>query len=138
VAEPPATSTRRSSPGDRCGALRLRDGARYTAGTGFYLATGDIYATEQLLGRADVSTTANILGDVFGSPLYWGAVAALARAFGVVDFLTFDRRIQSSVSASSSIDVHLVAPAVGIVSRVFLSAPPYALVASRGRVSFAA
>jgi hypothetical protein len=32
------------------------------------------------------------LGDVFGSPLYWGALAALALAFGVVDFLTFDRR----------------------------------------------
>jgi integrase len=35
-------------------------GARYTAGTEFYLATGDIYATQQLLGHADVSTTANI------------------------------------------------------------------------------
>ena len=35
-------------------------GARYTAGTEFHLATGDIYATQQLLGRADVSTTANI------------------------------------------------------------------------------
>jgi integrase len=34
--------------------------ARYTAGTEFYLATGDIYATQQLLGHADVSTTANI------------------------------------------------------------------------------
>jgi integrase len=35
-------------------------GARYTAGTAFYLATGDIYAAQQLLGHADVSTTANI------------------------------------------------------------------------------
>ena len=35
-------------------------GARYTAGTEFYLGTGDIYATQQLLGHADVSTTANI------------------------------------------------------------------------------
>jgi len=35
-------------------------GARYTAGTEFYLATGDIYATQQLLGHADVSTTAYI------------------------------------------------------------------------------
>ena len=35
-------------------------GARYTSGTEFYLATGDIYATQQLLGHADVSTTANI------------------------------------------------------------------------------
>jgi len=31
-----------------------------------YLATGDIYATQQLLGHADVSTTANIY--VQGSP----------------------------------------------------------------------
>jgi hypothetical protein len=31
-------------------------GARYTSGTEFYLATGDIYATQQLLGHADVST----------------------------------------------------------------------------------
>lgn len=35
-------------------------------GTEFYLATGDIYATHQLLGQADVSTTANIY--VQGSP----------------------------------------------------------------------
>jgi integrase/recombinase XerC len=35
-------------------------GARYTSGTELYLATGDIYATKQLLGHADVSTTANI------------------------------------------------------------------------------
>jgi integrase len=35
-------------------------GARYTSGTEFYLATGDIYATQQLLGHADLSTTANI------------------------------------------------------------------------------
>ena len=35
-------------------------GARYTSRTEFYLATGDIYATQQLLGHADVSTTANI------------------------------------------------------------------------------
>lgn len=41
-------------------------GARYTSGTEFYLATGDIYATQQLLGHADVSTTANIY--VQGSP----------------------------------------------------------------------
>jgi integrase len=41
-------------------------GARYTSGTEFYLATGDIYATQQLLGQADVSTTANIY--VQGSP----------------------------------------------------------------------
>jgi integrase len=40
--------------------------ARYTSGTEFYLAIGDIYATQQLLGHADVSTTANI--DVQGSP----------------------------------------------------------------------
>lgn len=41
-------------------------GARYTAGTEFYLATGDIYATQQLRGHSDVSTTANIY--VQGSP----------------------------------------------------------------------
>ncbi len=41
-------------------------GASYTSGTEFYLATGDIYATQQLLGHADVSTTANIY--VQGSP----------------------------------------------------------------------
>lgn len=35
-------------------------GTRYTAGTEFYLGTGDIYATQKLLGHADVSTTANI------------------------------------------------------------------------------
>ncbi len=35
-------------------------GARYTSGTEFYLATGDIRATQQLLGHADVATTANI------------------------------------------------------------------------------
>jgi integrase/recombinase XerD len=34
--------------------------ARYTAGTEFYLATGDIYATQKLLGHVDVGTTANI------------------------------------------------------------------------------
>jgi integrase len=34
--------------------------ARYTTGTEFYLATGDIYATKQLRGHAEVSTTANI------------------------------------------------------------------------------
>ena len=39
---------------------------RYTSGTEFYLATGDVYATQQLLGHADVSTTANIY--VQGSP----------------------------------------------------------------------
>jgi integrase len=45
---------------------RKMHGARYTSGTEFYLATGDIYATQQLLGHADVSTTANIY--VQGSP----------------------------------------------------------------------
>ncbi len=30
--------------------------ARYTSGTKFYLATGDMYATQQLLGHADVCT----------------------------------------------------------------------------------
>lgn len=35
-------------------------GVRYTSGTEFYLATGDVYATQQLLGHADVGTTANI------------------------------------------------------------------------------
>src|SRR5436305_8969147 len=45
---------------------RKMHGARYTAGTEFYLATGDIYATQQLLGHADVSTTANIY--VQGTP----------------------------------------------------------------------
>ena len=40
-------------------------GTRYTAGTEFYRATGDIYATQQLLGHAD-DTTANIY--VQGSP----------------------------------------------------------------------
>ena len=35
-------------------------GARYTSGTEFYLATGDIYATQQLLGHEDIGTTANI------------------------------------------------------------------------------
>jgi integrase len=39
---------------------RRMHGTRYAAGTEFYLATGDIYATQQLLGHADVSTTANI------------------------------------------------------------------------------
>jgi integrase/recombinase XerC len=39
---------------------RKMHGTRYTAGTEFYLATGDIYATQKLLGHADVSTTANI------------------------------------------------------------------------------
>jgi integrase len=41
-------------------------GARCTSGTELYLATGDISATKQLLGHADVSTTANIY--VQGSP----------------------------------------------------------------------
>jgi integrase len=45
---------------------RKMHGTRYTAGTEFYRATGDIYATQQLLGHADVSTTANIY--VQGSP----------------------------------------------------------------------
>lgn len=45
---------------------RKMHGTRYTAGTEFYLATGDIYATQQLLGHADVSTTASIY--VQGSP----------------------------------------------------------------------
>lgn len=39
---------------------RKMHGARYTAGTEFYLATGDIRATQQLLGHEDVATTANI------------------------------------------------------------------------------
>jgi hypothetical protein len=39
---------------------RRRNAVRYTTGTEFYLATGDICATRQLLGHADVSTTANI------------------------------------------------------------------------------
>ena len=34
------------------------DAARYAAGAEFYLATGDIYATRQLLDHADVGTTA--------------------------------------------------------------------------------
>jgi site-specific recombinase XerC len=34
--------------------------ARYTAGTEFYLATGDIRATQQLLGHEDISTTADV------------------------------------------------------------------------------
>ena len=34
--------------------------ARYTAGTEFCLATGDIRATQQLLGHEDIGTTANI------------------------------------------------------------------------------
>ncbi len=34
--------------------------ARYTAGTELYLATGDIRATQQLLGHEDIGTTANI------------------------------------------------------------------------------
>ena len=38
----------------RCTARATRQGRE------FYLATGDIYATQQLLGHADVSTTANI------------------------------------------------------------------------------
>jgi integrase len=33
---------------------------RYTAGTDFYLATGDVYATQQLLRHSDVGTTAKI------------------------------------------------------------------------------
>jgi integrase len=41
-------------------------GARYTSGTKFYLATGDVYATQQLLGHAAAGTTANIY--VQGSP----------------------------------------------------------------------
>jgi integrase len=36
-------------------------GARYTCGTELYFATGDTYATQQLLGHANVSTTANNL-----------------------------------------------------------------------------
>ena len=35
-------------------------GARYTAGREIYLATGDIQATQQLLGHEDIRTTANI------------------------------------------------------------------------------
>ena len=34
--------------------------ARYSAGTEFYLATGDIRATQQLLSHEDIGTTANI------------------------------------------------------------------------------
>jgi hypothetical protein len=34
--------------------------ARYTAGTEFYLARGDIRTTQQLLGREDIGTTADI------------------------------------------------------------------------------
>jgi integrase len=56
---PPAAKQRRI--GSESGAA-----GRYTAGTEFYLATGDIYATQQLLGHADVSTTANISDQ--GSP----------------------------------------------------------------------
>ena len=53
--------------------------ARYTAGTEFCLATGDIRATQQLLGHEDIATTANIyvqpneaslerkLSDVYGN-----------------------------------------------------------------------
>ena len=53
-------------------------GARYTSGTEFYLATGDIYATQQLLGHADVSTTANIY--VQASPA--GLEAKLRKVWG--------------------------------------------------------
>ncbi len=41
-------------------------GAPYTSGTEFYLATGDIYVTQRLLGHGDGGTTANIY--VQGSP----------------------------------------------------------------------
>jgi site-specific recombinase XerC len=34
--------------------------ARYTAGTEFYVATGDIQATQQLLQHEDIGATANI------------------------------------------------------------------------------
>jgi site-specific recombinase XerC len=34
--------------------------ARYTAGTEFYLATGDVRATQQLLGHEDIATNADI------------------------------------------------------------------------------
>jgi site-specific recombinase XerC len=34
--------------------------ARYTAETELHLATGDIRATQQLLGHEDIGTTANI------------------------------------------------------------------------------
>ena len=34
--------------------------ARYTAGSEFYLATGDIRATQQLLVHEDIGTTADI------------------------------------------------------------------------------
>ena len=37
-----------------------RKGGRTGRGTEFYLPTGDVYATQQLLGHADVGTTANI------------------------------------------------------------------------------
>jgi integrase len=39
---------------------RKMHSARYTAGTEFYLATGDIRATQQLLGHSDIGTTADI------------------------------------------------------------------------------
>jgi integrase len=39
---------------------RKMHSARYTAGTEFYLATGDIRATQQLLGHEDIATTADI------------------------------------------------------------------------------
>jgi integrase len=39
---------------------RKMHSARYTAGTEFYLATGDIRATQQLLGHEDISTTADV------------------------------------------------------------------------------
>jgi integrase/recombinase XerC len=45
-------------PGQTSG-MRMH-AARYTAGTEFYLATGDIRATQQLLGHEDIGTTANI------------------------------------------------------------------------------
>jgi hypothetical protein len=38
---------------------RKMHAARYTAGTAFYLATGDIRATQQLLGHEDIASTAS-------------------------------------------------------------------------------
>jgi integrase len=39
---------------------RKMHSAHYTAGTELYLATGDIRATQQLLGHEDIATTADI------------------------------------------------------------------------------
>jgi integrase len=57
---------------------RKMHGARYTGATEFSLATDDIHATQQLLGHADVSTTANIY--IQGSPA--GLQEKLDRVWG--------------------------------------------------------